>query len=188
MSSPHHIAGLDVSTERIGYAAPNGQLVSISSKTGADDPVRRLHDLRAGLTRAIRVNPPLPDLVVIEDYSLGMMTKTRNRTTGTHHTPIGVLSKIRLGEIGGIARVAFYDEGAAITLVNVTTLKRFATSRSDADKPLMVRHAIAHGARGNVNHDEADAFHARRMGLLAHGLATWSPTSYELDAITAVIW
>ena len=187
MSAPTQIGGLDVSTARIGYAAPGGELVSIVAKTGAEDPIRRLHELWVGLIRTVRAYPPIPDLMVIEDYSLGMVKKTRSSATGTHHTPVGVLSKIRLGEVGAVARLACYEWGVPITPVPVTTLKRFATGRGNADKEQMVAAAIRLGARGSVNHDEADAFHCRRIGRMAHGLES-ATEDYERDALSVVVW
>lgn len=179
---------MDTSTTRIGYASPSGELISITARAGADDPVRRLHELEGGIIAAVRRYPPVPDVMVIEDYSLGMMTKTRNTKAGTvHKTPMGVLSKIRLGEIGGVARLACFNMGIEIVLVNNSTLKRFATGRGNADKDAMVRAAIAHGARGSVNDDEADAFHARRMGRCAHQLEPMVE-AYEIDAVSLITW
>lgn len=188
MSSPRHIGGLDLSTSRIGYASPRGELVSIVSKAGSEDPIRRLHELWVGIIRTVKAHPPLPELMVIEDYSLGMMTKTRNTKAGTvHKTPMGVLSKIRLGEVGCVGRLACFEWGIDIALVRPSTLKRFATGKGNADKEAMIRAAIELGARGSVNDDEADAFHARRMGRVAHGLEQ-ARTDAELDAVSVVVW
>lgn len=183
-----NVAGMDVSTKRIGYAAPAGELVSIVARAGADDPVRRLHELWGGIIATMRRYPPTPDLMVIEDYSLGMMTRTKSTASGTHKTPMGVLSKIRLGEVGAIARLACFEAGVPIVVVNPSTLKRFATTRGNADKAAMIAAAIAAGARGSVNDDEADAFHLRRMGLAAHGLLADPLTDYEADAISTITW
>jgi Holliday junction resolvasome RuvABC endonuclease subunit len=181
------VAGMDTSTKRIGYATPDGDLLSIVAKAGADDPVRRLHELEAGIIAAMRRYPPLPDVMVIEDYSLGMMTKSRSTSTGTHKTPMGVLSKIRLGEVGAVARLACFNMGVGIVVVNNSTLKRFATGKGNADKEAMVAAAIRHGARGSVNNDEADAFHARRMGRCAHQLEPMTER-YEIDAVSQITW
>lgn len=179
---------MDTSTKRIGYATPSGELISITARAGADDPVRRLAELEVGILNAIRRYPPTPDVMVIEDYSLGMMTKTKKNARGdTHKTPMGVLSKIRLGEIGAVARLACFNSGIAIVVVNNSTLKRFATGRGNADKEAMVAAAIARGARGSVNDDEADAFHARRMGRCAHGLEPMT-ADHERDAVAMITW
>lgn len=185
--TPTHVGGLDTSTARIGYATPTGEVVSITAPAGADDPNRRLHQLWRGIVRVIRAYPPIPDLVAIEGYSLGMMTVTKATSTGTHKTPTGVLSKIRLGEVGGIARLACFELDIPIVDIPPSSLKLFATSRGNADKEAMRKAAIARGVRGSVNHDEADAWHARRMARAAHGLE--GPLAdHELTAISKLVW
>ena len=165
-----NVAGLDLSTKRIGYATPAGHLLSISGHAKADDPYRRLHELTRDLVRAFTLNPPAPDLVVVEDYALGAP---------------GRLSLVRLGEIGGIVRTWLFEQDFRIALVPPGTLKRFATGNGNAKKDAMMARAIELGARGNVNDDEADAFHLRRMGRAAHGLEG-SLLPHEIDAIAVV--
>lgn len=170
--APLRIAGLDLSTKRVGFAGPDGDLISIAANAGADDPYRRLHELGREIERAFRLRPPLPDLVVVEDYVLA--------------SP-GRLSLIRLGEIGGIVRTRLFEMNVPIVLVKPSALKRFATGNGNADKYRMIERAIELGARGSVNDDEADAFHLRRMGRAANGLETWLE-SFERDAIAGITW
>lgn len=169
-----NIVGLDLSTKRIGVAAADGELFSVKAHAGAEDPYRRLHELQRELSQAFRVRPPRPDLVVIEDYAL--------------HAP-GLLSLVRLGEIGGIVRTWLFEQGIPTTFVPVTNLKRFATGNGNAKKEQMMARAIELGARGNVNDDEADAFHLRRMGRAANSLEG-GLLPYEIDALAAcgVTW
>ena len=162
-----NVVGLDLSTRRIGFAAADGQLLSISGHADARDPYRRLHELTRELGRAFALRPPRPDLVVLEDYSLG--------------SP-GRIALIRLGEIGGVTRMRLFELDVAFHLVRPSSLKLFATGKGNADKAAMVERAIVLGARGNVNDDEADAFHLRRMGRAAHGLEG-ALQSHELDAL-----
>lgn len=162
-----NVVGLDLSTKRIGFAAADGQLLSISGHAGAEDPYRRLHELTRELARAFRVRPPGPDLVVVEDYALGAP---------------GRLSLVRLGEIGGIVRTWLFEQDWPIVLVSPSSVKRFATGNGNAPKEAMISRAIELGARGNVNDDEADAFHLRRMARAAHGLEG-TLLGHELDAI-----
>lgn len=170
-----NVVGLDLSTARIGFAAADGQLLSISGHAGADDPYRRLHELAREVERAFALRPPRPDLVVVEDYALGK---------GPH---VGIMSKIRLGEIGGVVRMTLFEMDVPMKLVPVGTLKRFATGNGNAKKDEMIRAAIRLGARGSVNDDEADAFHLRRMGRAAHGLEGVLE-SYEVDALSGLSW
>ena len=160
------IAGLDLSVSRIGYAAPDGTTYSITPKAGADDGARRLYELKHSLEIVLRRDPPLPDLVVIENYSLG--------------SP-GKISLVRLGEIGGVIRERLFELDVDYVEVTPSNLKRFATGNGAADKPMMERAAYEAGATAR-NHDEADAFLLRRMGRAAHGLE--SPLlDHEIDAI-----
>lgn len=162
-----NVVGLDLSTKRIGFAAADGQLLSISGHAGAEDPYRRLHELTRELSRAFRVRPPGPDLVAVEDYALGAP---------------GRLSLVRLGEIGGIVRTWLFEQDWPIVLVSPSSVKRFATGNGNAKKEQMIARAIELGARGNVNDDEADAFHLRRMARAAHGLEGVL-LDHEIDAI-----
>lgn len=174
MNRELNIVGLDLSTKRIGFAAADGELFSISAQAGAEDPYRRLHELQRELAYAFRVRPPRPDLVVVEDYALSAP---------------GRLSLVRLGEIGGIVRMWLFEQGMPITLVPPSSVKRFATGNGNAKKDAMIARAIELGARGNVNDDEADAFHLRRMGRAANGLEGVL-LGHEIDAIAAagVTW
>lgn len=162
-----NVVGLDLSTKRVGFAAADGELFSISAHAGAEDPYRRLHELGREIERALRLRPPFPELVVVEGYSLGGP---------------GILSKIRLGEVGGIVRTRLFEIGIRFVDVPPKNLKRFATGNGNATKEQMVSRAIELGARGNVNDDEADAFHLRRMARAANGLEG-QLLDHELDAI-----
>lgn len=167
-----NVVGLDLSTKRVGFAAADGQLLSITGHAGAEDPYRRLHELTREIVRAFHLRPPKPDLVVIEDYSLAAP---------------GRLSLVRLGEIGGVVRMTLFEMDVPMVLVPVSTVKRFATNNGAAKKDEMIRAAIRLGARGSVNDDEADAFHLRRMGRAANGLeGVLEP--HELDALSVVTW
>lgn len=150
-----NIVGLDLSTARVGFAAADGELLSIRGHAGADDPYRRLHELTREIERTIQLRPPKPDLIVIEDYSLGSPYR---------------LALVRLGEIGGVVRTRLFELDMTIKLVSPASVKFFATGKGNANKEKMMAAARELGARGNVNDDEADAFFLRRMGLAAHGL------------------
>jgi Holliday junction resolvasome RuvABC endonuclease subunit len=162
-----NVVGLDLSTKRIGFAAADGELLSIKGHAGADDPYRRLHELTRELAHTFTLRPPKPDLVVLEDYSLA--------------SP-GRIALIRLGEIGGVTRMRLFELDIGFALVRPASLKRFATGNGNANKEQMVSRAIELGARGSINDDEADAFHLRRMGRAVHGLEG-QLLDFELDAI-----
>lgn len=166
MVAPVRIVGLDPSTARIGYAADDVTR-SIISAAGAEDPSRRLHELRRDLVGLLRRYPPLPDLVAVEGYSLGK-------------TP-GNLARIRLGEVGGMIRLALFDLDLRVVDVPPSSLKRYATGNGNADKDRMLARARELGAPVS-NHDEADAWLLRRMARAAHGLEPVE-LDHERDAI-----
>lgn len=166
-----NVAGLDLSTSNIGYAAPDGSLHSVTSRAGADDVPRRLDELCRGLLRIIRITPPTPDLIVIEGYSLA--------------SP-GRLALIRLGEIGGTVRRELFLQDLPYVERAPSNVKRFATGNGNADKPQMIAAARARGASPR-NDDEADAFHLRRMGRCAHQLEPMLNDD-EIDAVSVGTW
>ena len=166
-----NVIGLDLSTKRIGIATTSGELHSIASRTGAANPYKRLDELTQALKWNLREQVPAPDLVVIEDYALG--------------SP-GRLSLIRLGEIGGIVRTYLYANELPFLLVRPTTLKLFATGHGNADKQTMIGRAIELGARPDLNDDEADAYHLRRIGLATLGTLPGDRTDHETKALNTL--
>lgn len=171
-----HVGGLDLSSTRCGYAAPNGTTHSFSPFAGASDPARRLDEIGNGLVRLIRLNPPIPDYMVIENYVLGAKLQRSS-----------VL--ITLAEVGGVVRRELFLLDIPYASPVPTNLKRFATGKGNATKEEMVKAAEALTAHRIANDDEADAFHARRMGRIVHGLEPHLH-DYELDAIdtSGVAW
>lgn len=165
--TPARIAGLDLSTARIGLATTTGELLSLVPRTGPNDRGRRLAEIRDLVDRALLLHPPRPDLIVIEGYSLG----SPNRST-----------LLTLGEVGGAVRCRLFELDIPYVEVPPSSVKRFATGAGNADKYRMIQAAIDLGARGSVNDDEADAFHLRRMGRAAHGLE-FGLQAHELDAL-----
>lgn len=166
------IAGLDLSTARIGYASPEGTLHSVTARAKADDVARRLYELLTALDRLLRLYPPLPDLVAVEGYSLA--------------SP-GRLALVRLGEVGGAVRLRLFELDCPVCEIPPSSVKRHAVGNGNAPKERMVARAIELGARGNVNDDEADAFHLRRMARQAHGLDP-AELDHERDAIANLTW
>lgn len=164
------IAGLDPSATCIGYADPDGTLHSLRPDHGVKGG-RRLSQLAALVEGVIRHYPPRPDLVIIEGYSLGSPHR---------HT------LFTLGEVGGVIRCRLFELDIPYTVVPPASLKRFATGAGNADKERMLETARRCGATPR-NHDEADAYHARRMGRCAHGIEAMT-ADHELDAVAALTW
>lgn len=166
------VMGLDVSTKRTGVALPTGRTISIVPKT--TENARRAHFIVGQLARQLRIYEPA--VVVIEGYA--------------PHS-IGTLSTIRLAEVGGAIRVLLFELGVPYVEVVGSAMKRFATGNGAADKDRMVRAATAAGATP-ANHDEADAFVARAVGLLAYGVDLFERDeenrAARLEVAAAVTW
>lgn len=166
------IAGLDLSTKRIGYATPGGAAFSISARTGPEEPARRLHELARELERYLRIYPPRPELVIVEGYSLA--------------SP-GRLSLVRLGELGGVVRLRLFELGIPYVEIPPSSLKRYATGNGSAKKPAMQAAAVELGADPDVNDDEADAYLLRHLGRAAYGLEPL-PADHRLEVVSSISW
>lgn len=166
------IAGLDLSTARIGLAHGDGKLSSIQAHAGPGDRGRRLHELGRRLTLELRRRPPLPALVCIE--------------APLPHGP-GTVSLTRQAEVRGVVLRDLFELDVPFVEVLPSNLKRFATGNGSASKEAMIAAAIAEGADDVLNDDEADAFHLRRMARCAYGLDR-AAGGDELDALSVVAW
>ena len=159
------VFGVDASTTRTGIARPDGTTTSIVPRAGSKDPLRRLHEIVEAFELELRRFPEAR-LAVFEDYSLG--------------SP-GRISLVRLGEVGGNLRIRCFERGLEVVAIRPSSLKLEATGNGSASKDLMVDTARARGARV-ANNDEADAWHARDVGLRA---LRGEPLS---DAVAALPW
>jgi len=168
------VAGIDGATKNLGLARPDGTLVTLNARAGAEDPIRRLSELDRALERALRHHPPTPDLVVVEGYALGAP---------------GRLALVRLGEIGGLIRTAAHRLGAEVVEIAPNALKRYATGNGNAKKDQMVARAVELGARlsSPTAHDEADAFFLRRAGLMGAG-ELYADLDHEREVVAALSW
>lgn len=169
-----NIAGMDASTTRTGYAAPDASVHSITPDRRIDRALR-LQQIRDRNWRCIRLAPPLPDLVVIEGYGFG----------------VDHAASARLGELGGVLRLLLFEHGIPWVEVPPATLKLFAVGDGSTrtKKKHMIAAALRTGAPAGLNDDEADAWHLRRMGLVACGLAPIT-AAWEAQALAGckAVW
>lgn len=159
-----HVGGLDASTSRIGYCAPNGTMHSVRAHKLPRHPTpfdlgRRCHELKAGLARTVRINPPAPTLMIYEQGFAGQFPG----------------SAARLDELRGVLRQWMIEAGIEFVEVNNVYVKQFAAGKSDADKTVMTHAATSQCRRlglqfGPANDDEADAWHLRGLGRVGLGL------------------
>lgn len=162
--------GLDLSTSRSGIAHA-GITRSIMPTTGAENIARRLHEIVSVIDQAVNVERP--DLTVIEGYSLGGLRG---------------LSAARLAELGGCVRLRLFELGIPYVEVEPKRLKKFATGNGSATKEMMLEAARGKAGRGAIvnNHDEADAWFLRLMGLAHFGYV--SVDAEQREIVEAVKW
>jgi hypothetical protein len=153
------VFGVDPSTKRIGLARPDGTTVSLRARAGAEDPIRRRHELRTAVRRELRCWPEAT-LLVVEGYALGAVP--------------GRLALVRLGEIGGAVRDEAFEAGLDVVEISPAALKVEATGNGRASKAEVVAAAVAAGASPR-NDDEADAWWLSEIGRRALAGAPLSP-------------
>lgn len=175
------IGGLDLATSgTTGYAAPNGTLHGVKPDRIVAHPTPwdlacRTGQVRNLLLRCIRMNPPLPTFMVIE----GPFFQFKEASA-------------RLDEQRGVIRLALVEAGIRFVEVNPDYLQLFATGKGKhpkgEGKGIMLHCATSRmrqvfpGRREPRDHNEADAWHLREMGLVACGLLKpW--TEFQFDAI-----
>src|SRR5207244_2831041 len=108
------------------------------------------------------------------------------------HRSVGIVSTIRLAEVGGAVRMMLHELDLPWVEIPPAQLKRWATGNGNAAKDRMVDAALAAGAEP-ANHDEADAYLLRAVALHAldgRDLLDHQPAHLpaRLDVIANVSW
>lgn len=166
------IMGLDVSTKRTGVALPTGRTLSLCP--GTTDVARRLQWFEGAVARLVRFYEP--ELAVLEGYA---------------PRSIGILSTIRLAELGGVVRCTLGRLSVPYIEISPGTLKRYATGNGNATDEAMIAAARAGGGEPD-NDDEADAWLLWALGR--HGTdravldADLALASIRLEVLSAISW
>lgn len=156
--------GLDLSLTNSASAMLQAAKISTDRKSPKNKGTERLSLLRKWLTDYIVDTDPVG--VAIEGYSFG----SKN-------------GRERMGEWGGVARLVLHDLGVPYIEVPPTSLKKFITSKSAAEKTEMgVQLYKRYGLERNQN-DEVDA-----ACLTLFAAAWWEPelmtlAKYQQEAI-----
>lgn len=145
--------GVDPSLTRLAVAVAgdvNETAVVVPKKGQRGIP--RLVELRDQVREWIRRYRP--SIIVMEGYSMAPR--------------VGRLAD--LGELGGILKLTFYDEGfseddGTLVIVAPKQLKKFATGRGNADKAAVVVAVYKRWGVEVQTDDEADAYALARIGL-----------------------
>lgn len=171
------IAGIDPSTASLGLALPDGTLRTVKPRAGAKDPARRLDELEREVTRALRLNPPLPAVAIIE---------------GPADHSLGIRSTIAIAEVRGVLKLALHRLDVPFVEIPPSRLKRYATGRGNADKGAMIAAANLDlelaGLPHAKNDDEADAHLLRHLGQTAYGLHPTPATGHRLEIVASIAW
>jgi Holliday junction resolvasome RuvABC endonuclease subunit len=159
-----NIIGIDPSLTRTAVAMIDGCDSYTTRLTG----LPRLAYLRDEVLAAAGARTRL---AVIEGYSMG----GQRGSSGVGQA---------LGELGGVIRLALYEQGIEILDVSPASLKKFACGHIEQkkrDKDAMFKAALQNLPWDVDNHDEADASWLRAIGLYLHGISVVPVTQYRDD-------
>lgn len=170
-----NVVGLDLSLTATGYCHPDGATETLSSRLAAMARIRALADQVA--QRIVFYGEggwPVssPALVVIEDYAF---------SRGGHAHEIG--------ELGGVVKNHLIDMGQAYLLVGPSALKKFATSKGNANKVAMAV-AAAKLEQEFADDNQCDAWWLRELALYRYGDAgaTAPKTAYRDEVVSKITW
>lgn len=160
------IMGLDLSIAATGVCLPDDSVMTIKCKP-------EWGDTRLTLIRdVVRRRLSKVDLVVIEDK--------------IHDS----YSAAVLGMVQGVVRTELMDQGVPYALVSVSTLKKFATGKGNADKAAMMLAARRRAALVFKDDNQCDAWWAREAGLDHYGLmvSVKDPSDARSALLDVVDW
>jgi Holliday junction resolvasome RuvABC endonuclease subunit len=164
--SGRRIVGLDLSLSATGVASDAVAVYSSKLRGPA-----RLAAMRDAI---LRVCDKPDTVVVVEGYAMGT-----GRQAGSY----------AIGELGGVVRLALHEAGVPYVEVPPAALKKFATSKGNANKIAMATAAAKHGYDGPDDDNAIDAWWLRNLGAYAEDLSIDAArTSYRDDVVAKVDW
>jgi Holliday junction resolvasome RuvABC endonuclease subunit len=170
------VLGLDLSLTATGVALPDG--TSYTIKLGAQYTIKlgaqwkgmdRLRRIRSEVFDAVAVHAV--DLVAVEGYSYN------SRNGGE-----------KLGELGGVIRLALYDYGIDYVDVPPASLKKYATGKGNASKNEVLAAAVRRLGYDGADDNEADALWLRAMALDWYGTPAVAMPATHRDGLVKVAW
>ncbi len=165
------VLGLDLSLTATGCACPTCGTGVIASKPQTDR-IQRLADIAKEIMGHAVVHPDRVDVAVIEGYAFGSA-----RGSSQMHS---------LGELGGIVRMALWEQNIPIVEVPPATLKKWTTDKGNAPKDAMLAAAIRKFGFEGEDNNEADAFLLAAIGrqVFDHG----EMPIYQRTALAKLQW
>jgi len=157
------VAGIDPSISATGVALPDGSLHTIKTTLKMGDGERLLVMYRE-LTALLKTTPL--DFAVLEDLP-------------THAMSAGLT-----GRAQGIVRMTLAQRGIPYMDIPPATLKKFATGKGNAKKPVMRQAWLEFSGEDNADDNQVDAAWLRQVGLHLQGEAVDLPRE-QLEAVLA---
>ena len=171
LSAPEHVLGLDMSLEHTGWCLTNIKTGETTQGVFEPNPnkskkvvqilgMKRLVWLRERVLRMARfgyvaseiedsaVKRPISCLVLIEGYAFGAKGS----------------SGISLGELGGVTRLALWDEKIPYIEVPPTQVKKFITGKGGAQKDIVLKEVFKRYGADFDDNNIADAFALTQLG------------------------
>jgi crossover junction endodeoxyribonuclease RuvC len=163
------ILGLDLSLTSTGYCV-DGQtgVIQVKSKEA-----QRLFEIRQAVLQVISTNNI--EAVIIEGYAFGA------RNSQSH----------KIGELGGVIRLALYEINVPYVDVPPTSRAKFATGKGNAAKTEVISAISARTGiiwSGKGADDMCDAWVLEEMGLNALGIGRFIWPKTNMDALKNVDW
>ena len=163
------IMGLDLSLTSTGYSI-DGTTGVIAVKT---KEAERLSEIRDDVVNIIKSHDVSG--VVIEGYAFSA------RNSQAH----------KIGELGGVIRLAMYELGVPYVEVPPTCRAKFATGRGNSSKTEVISAVSARTGiiwLGKGTDDMCDAWLLEEMGLTAIGSPRYDWPKSSTDALKSVDW
>jgi len=164
-----NMMGLDLSLTSAGYSI-NGETGTIAVKT---KEAERLYDIREDVINLVKSHDV--DTVVIEGYAFAA------RNSQSH----------KIGELGGVIRLALYEMDIPYVDVPPTCRAKFATGKGNASKTEVISAVSARTGIvwvGKGTDDMCDAWLLEQMGLTALGLSQYDWPKSSTDALKTIDW
>jgi len=164
-----NMMGLDLSLTSAGYSI-NGDTGTIAVKTKEAERLYEIREDIINLVKSYDVNA-----VVIEGYAFAA------RNSQSH----------KIGELGGVIRLALYEMEVPYIDVPPTCRAKFATGKGNSSKTEVVSAVSARTGivwAGKGTDDMCDAWILEQMGLTALGSPQYDWPKSSTDALKTVDW
>lgn len=136
------VVGIDPSLTSTGIAYGSGPLLQTLKPPKGLDGVERLVWIRDEVPYMLE-----DSIVVLEGYAYGAKHQAH-----------------QIGELGGVLRVALYEQGVPTYIVPPTKLKMFATGKGNASKDVVGYEAVSRFGISPGDNNQADALWLWEIG------------------------